>query len=234
MLKRIILPFVVAIIAIGSLQCRHETDFTDFPANPGLPVPSATCSGDSVYFVNSVLPMIRSSCALSGCHDMETAEDGIILTDYYRIKITGGIKPGNSGSSRLYKVLSETGESRMPPSPFAEFTAEQKAIVARWIDQGAKYNYCTESCNPGNFEFGAHIFPIIASNCRGCHSGNAPSAGIRLDDYSTIKAAADNNSLYGSVAWLSGYTPMPDGGIKLSDCNITQIKNWIDNGAPNN
>jgi len=234
MLKRIIVPLAIIIFVLVFMQCRHETDFSDFPANPDLPAPSTTCDQDSVYFINSVLPLIKSSCAKAGCHDSGTAQNGIILTDYYRIKITGGVKPGNSGSSRLYKVLSKNGESKMPPSPFAEFTSEQKAIIAKWIDQGALYNYCTEACNPENYTFAADIYPLISTNCRGCHSGNEPSGGIRLEDYSTIRAAVDNNSLYGSVAWLPGYSAMPNDGIRLTDCNITQIKNWIDNGAPNN
>ncbi len=233
-MKRIFLSLAIGITALVTIQCKHETDFTDFPVNPELPIPSATCSDDTVYFVNSVLPLLKSSCAMQGCHDMGTAEHGIILTDYYRIKITGRVKPGSSGNSLLYKVLSRNGESGMPPAGYPEFTAEQKAIVAKWIDQGAIYNYCSEACNPDNFAFSADIFPLISANCKGCHSGNDPSGGVRLENYTTIKAAADNNSLYGSVAWLSGYSPMPKDGFRLTDCNITQIKNWIDNGAPNN
>lgn len=217
-----------------AIQCKHETDFSFLSSDPVLPPPSVTCNPDTAYFVNSVLPLITSSCAKSGCHDIATAEHGVVLTDYYRIKITGDVKPGNSGGSKLYKVLSKSGEDRMPPPPADAFTSEQKAMIAKWIDQGALYNYCTEACDPNNFAFGADIFPIIQSNCKGCHSGSQPAAGIRLEDYTTVKLVADNGRLFGSVAHLSGYVPMPQNGLKLSDCNINQIKNWIDNGAPNN
>ncbi len=217
-----------------AIQCKHETDFSFLPTDPVLPPPSASCDPDTAYFVNSVLPLITSSCAKSGCHDIATAEHGVVLTDYYRIKITGDVKPGNSGGSKLYKVLSKSGEDRMPPPPADAFTSEQKALIAKWIDQGALYNYCTEACDPNNFAFSANIFPIIQTNCKGCHSGNQPAAGIRLEDYATVKIVADNGRLFGSVAQLSGYVPMPQNGSKLSDCNINQIKNWIDNGAPNN
>jgi len=32
----------------------------------------------------------------------------------------------------------------------------------------------------------------------------------------------------------TGYYPMPKGGNKLSDCEINQVKNWINAGALNN
>ncbi len=232
-MKKILFITTLILIAVISMQCKHETDFSNFPLNPDLPPPSDYCDPDSVYFVNSVLPLIKSSCALSGCHDAGTAQHGVILTEYYRIKITGDVRSGNSGGSKLYKVLSKSGESRMPPSPNTPFSSEQKAIIAHWIDQGAKNNYCSAACNPDEFKFSANIYPLISTNCKGCHSGNQPTGGIRLEDYPTIKTAADNGSLYGSVAHLSGYSQMPKDGIMLSDCNINQILNWINNGAPN-
>jgi hypothetical protein len=234
MVRRILFKVAFILLASMAIQCKHETDFSDFPADPDLPYPSGSCDPDSVYFVNSVLPLLKSSCAMSGCHDLGTAQNGIMMTDYYRIKITGEVKPGNSAGSKLYKVLSKTGESKMPPSPNAELSKDQKAIIAKWIDQGARYNYCTGECNPDNYTFAAVIYPIISVNCKGCHSGNQPSGGLKLDDYTSIKSVADNGKLYGSIAWLGGYYPMPKDGIKLSECNINQIKNWIDNGAPNN
>ena len=234
MRDRLLFLTAISLILLFSVKCKHETDFSDFPADPELPLPSASCDPDSVYFVNSVLPLIRSSCAMSGCHDQATAAHGVILTDYYRIKITTGVKPGNSGGSKLYKVLSASGESKMPPASNNAFSAEQKALVAKWIDQGATYNFCTEACNPDNFAFGADIFPLISANCQGCHSGSQPEAGLLLVDYASVKAAADNGTLYGSVAHLTGFSPMPKDGVQLSACNINQIKNWIDNGAQNN
>lgn len=234
MLKMLRIPLALLLLGLLTVQCKHETDFSGFPTDPPLPEPSATCSPDTVYFVNTVLPLIRSSCAKSGCHDLGSAEHGVVLTDYYRITITGNVKPGNPNGSKLYRVLSKSGEEKMPPSPNSELSNDQKALIARWIEQGALNNYCTEACNPDNFAFTADILPIIQTNCQGCHSGSQPSAGIHLDDYASIKAAADEGSLYGSIAWLSGYQPMPQNAAQLSDCNINQIKNWIDNGAPNN
>ena len=52
--------------------------------NPVLPAgPAVTsCSPDTVYFHQTILPLITSNCAMSGCHDAISKKDGVILTDY--------------------------------------------------------------------------------------------------------------------------------------------------------
>jgi hypothetical protein len=55
-----------------------------------------------------------------------------------------------------------------------------------------------------------------------------------LDTYDGVKAAADNGSLFGSINHDDGYTAMPLGGGKLSNCSIAQVKSWIDNGSLDN
>jgi hypothetical protein len=67
----------------------------------------------------------------------------------------------------------------------------------------------------------------------GCHKPGSLGGGIDLSTYNAIKDQVDNGKLYGSVTHSTGYKPMPQGG-KLSDCEITQISNWIDAGALNN
>ncbi len=72
-----------------------------------------------------------------------------------------------------------------------------------------------------------------------CHSGNAPEGGILLDNYNNVKASAEietgnYGSLYGTISHASGNSPMPKNADKLSDCNISKIKAWIDQGALDN
>jgi hypothetical protein len=40
--------------------------------------------------------------------------------------------------------------------------------------------------------------------------------------------------LYGTISHSAGFLPMPQNGNKLSDCNITKIRLWVADGAPNN
>ncbi len=89
-------------------------------------------------------------------------------------------------------------------------------------------------CDTSNVGYQATIVPLMKSNCNACHNSSAPSAGIATDNYQGVKTIALNGKLYGSIAHLSGYSPMPKGGNKLSECDIKRVKIWIDMGAPEN
>jgi hypothetical protein len=90
-------------------------------------------------------------------------------------------------------------------------------------------------CDSTDVSFSTTIQPILVANCyNGCHNGSSPTSGFLLDSYAGVKAKVDQNRLYGAVAHLPGFSAMPQGGGKLSDCQISQIKAWIDEGAKNN
>ena len=38
----------------------------------------------------------------------------------------------------------------------------------------------------------------------------------------------------GAINHLNGYAAMPQGGGKLTDCEISKLQKWIDNGKLNN
>jgi hypothetical protein len=80
--------------------------------------------------------------------------------------------------------------------------------------------------------YSSDVVPILQANCYRCHSSTTLSSGILLDNYNALKFYAQNGYLYGCIAHLSGYPPMPADGGKLSDCNIALIKKWIDTGTP--
>lgn len=85
--------------------------------------------------------------------------------------------------------------------------------------------------------FSGTIQPIITSRCISCHSASAAAnsgGGIRLDTHANIKLRADNGSLAGVINHAPGYPQMPQGGAKLSPCQISLIEEWINEGAPNN
>ncbi|OFY28139.1 MAG: hypothetical protein A2X09_00915 [Bacteroidetes bacterium GWF2_43_11] len=228
----LMLPELLLILLLAS--CKHDPDLSALPVNPDPPVPTVGCDPDSVYFANTVFPLIQSSCAMSGCHDAATAREGVVLTDYYRIMITGEVNPGNAGDSKIYEVLSGGGEERMPPSPAQPLTTDQKALIAKWINQGAQNNACTETnCDTLNVTFAGTIMPMIQTNCTGCHSGASPGGGIFLTNYAQVETIATTGQLMGVVKHLTGYQPMPPSG-QLSDCQIAQLNKWIANGKPNN
>jgi hypothetical protein len=89
-------------------------------------------------------------------------------------------------------------------------------------------------CDTASVTYSSSVVPILISNCTSCHGGNTPSAGIKLDVYADVKIQVINGRLWGAVSHAISYSPMPKNGTKMSDCNLTKIKKWIDAGAPNN
>jgi len=235
---------------------KHELGYTEMPPS-GLMVPDCEisqldiwirdttfssppggipCDPDTVYFQNTILPLLQSSCGVIGCHDPGTATERIILTDYNSIMNTADVEPFNPRESKLYKVMIEDDpDDIMPPPPRSPLTAEQKAAVFNWIAQGALNNYCDdEECDTINVTFSGTVWPIVQNHCFGCHSGGNPSGGISIENHADLATLANNGSLMGAIRHEAGYSPMPKNGMKLSDCKITQIQIWIDDGTPNN
>lgn len=218
--------------SIVFIACKHEPLF-EKPEEP--PTESNTCSADSVYFQQQVLPIFISNCTESGCHDAASHEDGIVLTSYNSIMGTGKVKAYQPNNSELYKVMIDNNpDDRMPPPPKNPLSQEQLNTVYKWISQGAKNNSCSNSCDSNVFSFNGAVRPIITSKCQGCHSGSNPQGGIDLASYTTIKANVDNGKLWGTINHLAGYSPMPKNGSKLSPCEINQFQKWIAAGAPDN
>jgi hypothetical protein len=87
------------------------------------------------------------------------------------------------------------------------------------------------TCDTAVVTFSGTVYPIIQRNCLTCHS---QSHSVQLKTYANLKTLADLGLLYCVISHSPGCKPMPDNGTKLSNCNIRQIKLWIDAGAPNN
>ena len=93
--------------------------------------------------------------------------------------------------------------------------------------------YSTVSCDTTNVTYSGTVKPLIEQQCLSCHSGAQPSGGIDLSTYPSVKIQADNGKLYGAIAQLDGFQPMPQGS-RLSNCDITKVKIWVDASAPQN
>lgn len=239
-LRGSILPAVLIFSLFYFNSCKHEPELSgivipvDTTGKNNEETTGSGCNKDTVYFVQAVLPLFQSSCALSGCHDAITHKEGLRLDSYAGI-VSGGINVSNPTNSKIYKVMVSSGEELMPPPPAATMTSAQLSTISKWIGQGAKNNSCIESgCDTTNVKFSTHIKPLIQNNCQGCHSGAAPGGGINLATYAGVKAIADNGKFFGSISHLTGYKAMPQNGNKLTDCQITTVKIWINQGSPEN
>jgi len=93
--------------------------------------------------------------------------------------------------------------------------------------------YPSTGCDTSAVKYSGQIVTMLNSSCLSCHGGTAASGGgIKLGDYTSVKAAADNGTLLNAVT--RDVNPMPQGAARLSDCRIAELRTWIRNGAPNN
>ncbi len=191
------------------------------------PKVSNQCASDTVYFQNEILPLLNSTCAVTGCHDGITGKEGVVLTDYAAVMKTGGINVQNPAESKIYRAVLAGGEDRMPPPPAPAWTSAQQNALLTWISQGALNNACVDSvCDTTQVTFKGSVDPIFQTYCYGCHSAGNKSGGIDLTDFNQLALLISNGALLGSVRHEAGYIPMPQGGSKLSDCEINTIAIW--------
>jgi mono/diheme cytochrome c family protein len=209
-------------------SCKHEP-----PIDTDGTV-SENCNADTVYFGNTILPLLVSNCGMSGCHDEGSHAEGIIVTDYYSLMNSDIIDLGNANNSEIMEVITETDSDKiMPPPPGSSLTSAQIDAIRTWINQGAKFNTCI-GCDTLNYRFAADIWPIISTNCTGCHSGGAPSGNLLITNHAETVVLVNDGSLMHSLHGTGGYSIMPKNSTGLQSCKITQIQKWINDGALNN
>lgn len=95
-------------------------------------------------------------------------------------------------------------------------------------------NYYSDVCDTLNVTYTETVKPILQANCLGCHFNNNVQTGIELQEYADVKERVDDGSLLGSITHAPGFEPMPQNGEMLDECSISQIRIWIEMGAPNN
>lgn len=217
-------------IAAGSKNDTATVVVTPPPPPPPTTVPTSNCSPDTVYFQNTIGPLINSTCAMAGCHDATTKASGVNLSTY--TNIVRYVSAGNAAGSTLYTI---TKSGSMPRGSVPKYTTAQLTQLQTWINQGAKNNFCTSCDTTSSYKLA--IAPLITTNCIGCHSTASAAAsggGIDLSTYAAIQVYALNGRLYGSVSHAAGYSAMPKNVAQLPACQIAQIQKWITAGAPNN
>lgn len=218
------------ILVFSTYACYHEPDIID-QLNP-------------ICFDTQVLPIIQTSCGISGCHDGSAEE--FLAADY--TSIMKAVVPGDPRGSTLYRVITANGEEDMMP-PDRPLTQEQRTIIHVWIAQGAENNNCGNG-NPGggtgsvdSICFVQHILPLFISNCSmtGCHDGLSQDEGeqlFALNSYASIIQHADpynpGESPVYKVLTASGEDLMPPPPrLPLTSQQQEMMRTWIADGALN-
>lgn len=234
MLKRALVYFGIMAAAVLYSSCEHEPIQIGKTGNGGNGnnnnTDTGNCNPDSVYFVNDILPMMTAYCTNGAnqvdCHNNNYAYEGVRLNTYAGVLKT--VKKGNYLSSDIYQQVN----SGKMPYQSSKLSADQINLIKKWIMQGAPNNACNPGCDTTKFTYQADIAPIILNNCgsAACHGTGARV----LVDYNGIKPFATDGTLIGAITHTVGYKPMPTAVSTLSNCQITKIKKWVNNGAPNN
>lgn len=227
--------FVLGLLVVSLGNCKHEPILENLHINTPLDTSGHVQEEDTnICFERDILPIIQTNCAKpnqpgDGCHDANSAAEGLVLTNYNNIR-KAGIVPGNPSASKFFVQLN-TG--KMSLAKYGNLSSDQKALIKRWILEGAKDGTnCPSKCDTTVFTYSKAIQPIINTYCVGCHKPGSLSGNTDLSSYTGVSTAANNGKLLSSLLRTSSWMPL--GGNKLSDCKITQIKKWIKAGAQNN
>lgn len=92
------------------------------------------------------------------------------------------------------------------------------------------------TCDTASMSYATHIKPITDQYCAtaSCHNGSVNAGGYNMSSYAGLKLTVTNNRLLGAINHQSGFSIMPQGMSKLSDCNINKITAWVNQGALDN
>jgi mono/diheme cytochrome c family protein len=91
-----------------------------------------------------------------------------------------------------------------------------------------------DTCDTDDVSFQDDVLVMFNNSCNGCHNASSNFGGITLDNHTDVVTVVDAGRLIGAVRHDAGFSAMPQGGAKLSDCNIDKISAWVSDGALNN
>lgn len=133
---------MIALAAVSILGCGETKDLPTAPGGDGPPDPGAT-------FTRVKSEIFTPTCAVAGCHDTFTAQEGLVLeagvayTNLVSHPSTQSglsrIEPGDPSRSYLFLKISGaqsiSGE-RMPQGR-TPLTLEKQNLIRDWIRRGA-------------------------------------------------------------------------------------------------
>jgi hypothetical protein len=97
-------------------------------------------AAEPVDYSRDIAPLFRKYC--NGCHNTDEHEGELNLQSH-ALALAGGasgkvIVPGDAANSLLVHLISGNEEPAMPPEDEAQPTAEEIALITRWVSEGAK------------------------------------------------------------------------------------------------
>jgi len=185
----------------------------DAPADKPAPGAPAGKNGE-ISFVTHVAPVLISKCGR--CHVQDAK--GMFSMANFAALMKGPaagkvIFPGDPSGSRLIEVI-DSGDM---PRGGLKMTAEEMAVLKKWIQDGAKFDGKSDQDTltvlaPGakpsdapkldvvaatgkeTISFSRDIAPILANNCTSCHGAMRPQDNFSLLTFQALLRGGDSGA----------------------------------------
>jgi hypothetical protein len=205
---KFLVPFSILLIAILITNCRTD-------------------NYQPICYGSDIQPILNANCTNIGCHSAGSKAAGYDFTSYDGVMLA--VVPGKSNKSALFSSI----KGLHPEMPQNRDKISKKDLnkIKSWIDFGAKncLNTGISNCDTNTVIYANQIKSLMDGYCVSCHfTGNA--TGHTLDTYAGVVASVNSTKLIPSIEHTGD--PMPQGGQKLSDCNIRKIEKWVAAGMP--
>jgi len=205
MKKGIIIISMMAALAVYVSSCyNNKEDILSLP---------------KVSFRSEVVPIIVGGAC--GCHNNGIASRAVQFSHADTIFYDAIL-------SRLSLFQAWVNGGTHPGGGVIDFSANEKAIIRNWIDQGAQDDATGACAVVGSPKYTINIVPIYNTSCKGstCHGGLGP-----VLDYNRFTTPANKIALT-TMMNSGGSNGHPGGPISLSSCTINIFKDWIAQGQP--
>lgn len=178
-------------------------------------------SETQVSFRNEVVPIITAGPC--GCHNNGIGSRAVQFshfdTVFYDVIL-----------SRVALFDAWVNGGTHPGAGVIEFSANEKKVIKKWIEQGAKDDAAGACPTVAAPTYTTNIVPIYNTTCKGgsCHGGFGP-----VLDYARLTTPANKAKLT-SMANSGGTVghPNPPGPVNISACTADVLKTWLANGQP--
>lgn len=181
------------------------------------------------------------------CHGLEKQKGELLLDTPEGVNIGGEngavIVAGNAAESKLCQLISlPADDPDIMPSKGDPLTAEQIAMIAQWINEGASFEGWDIAPPPPPVKANA-VRAIFESRCFECHGPDKQKEDLRLDTVEFINKGSEHGpvivagnpdeSKLCQLIHLPAGDPdiMPAKGEPLTDEQKATIARWIQEGA---
>jgi hypothetical protein len=203
--KRVLIALLVSTTLLVVSSCyNNKEDILSLP---------------QVSFRNEVVPIVTAGAC--GCHNNGIGTRAVQFSHFDTVFYDAIL-------SRVTLFNNWVNGGTHPGAGVIDFSANQKLVIKRWIDQGAKDDAGGACATVPNPKYSLNIVPIYNTTCKGatCHGGIAP-----VLDYARLTTST-NKAYLTSMVNSGGASGHPGGPLSLSSCTIDIFRDWVTQGQP--